>query len=46
MTDGVLLIHAFPLDARMWDPQLAAFGDGVPSSRRICPGSVARRPEM
>ena len=29
MTDGVLLIHAFPLDARMWEPQLAAFGDGV-----------------
>ena len=26
MTDGVLLIHAFPLDARMWEPQLAAFG--------------------
>lgn len=26
MTDGMLLIHAFPLDARMWDPQLEAFG--------------------
>ena len=26
MTDGVLLIHAFPLDARMWEPQLSSFG--------------------
>ena len=25
MADGLLLVHAFPLDARMWDPQLAAF---------------------
>ena len=24
MTDGLLLIHAFPLDARMWQPQLDA----------------------
>ncbi|MBI3648229.1 MAG: alpha/beta fold hydrolase [Actinobacteria bacterium] len=23
--DGLLLVHAFPLDARMWEPQLAAF---------------------
>ncbi len=22
MTDGLLLVHAFPLDARMWEPQL------------------------
>jgi 3-oxoadipate enol-lactonase len=26
MTDGVLLIHAFPVDARMWEPQLSSFG--------------------
>jgi pimeloyl-ACP methyl ester carboxylesterase len=26
MTDGVLLIHAFPLDARMWEPQLSTLG--------------------
>jgi 3-oxoadipate enol-lactonase len=25
MTDGLLLVHAFPLDARMWEPQLATF---------------------
>jgi pimeloyl-ACP methyl ester carboxylesterase len=25
MTDGLLLIHAFPLDARMWRPQVEAF---------------------
>jgi pimeloyl-ACP methyl ester carboxylesterase len=24
---GLLLIHAFPLDARMWKPQVDAFGD-------------------
>ena len=38
MTDGVLLIHAFPLDARMWDPQLAALGDGVPVVAPHLPG--------
>jgi 3-oxoadipate enol-lactonase len=25
MTDGLLLVHAFPVDARMWEPQLATF---------------------
>jgi 3-oxoadipate enol-lactonase len=25
MTDGLLLLHAFPLDASMWSPQVAAF---------------------
>jgi len=25
MTDGLLLIHAFPLDARMWEPQRDTF---------------------
>ncbi len=38
MTDGVLLIHAFPLDARMWDPQVAAFGGGVPVVAPHLPG--------
>ena len=38
MTDGVLLIHAFPLDARMWDPQRAAFGDGLPVVAPHLPG--------
>jgi 3-oxoadipate enol-lactonase len=27
--DGLLLLHAWPLDARMWQPQLEALGDGV-----------------
>ena len=27
MTDGLLLLHAFPVDARMWRPQLDALGD-------------------
>jgi 3-oxoadipate enol-lactonase len=38
MTDGLLLIHAFPLDARMWEPQLAAFGGGVPVVAPHLPG--------
>jgi 3-oxoadipate enol-lactonase len=38
MTDGLLLIHAFPLDARMWDPQLAAFGAGLPIVAPHLPG--------
>lgn len=25
MTDGLLLLHAFPLDATMWSPQMSAF---------------------
>ena len=29
MTDALLLIHAFPLDARMWDEQLRALDGGV-----------------
>jgi 3-oxoadipate enol-lactonase len=27
MTDGVLLLHAFPLDASMWEAQVTALGD-------------------
>jgi 3-oxoadipate enol-lactonase len=38
VTEGVLLIHAFPLDARMWDPQLAALSDGVPVVAPHLPG--------
>jgi 3-oxoadipate enol-lactonase len=29
MADGLLLLHAFPLDARMWQPQLDAFAADV-----------------
>ena len=35
MTDGLLLIHAFPLDARMWEPQMDRRTVVAP----ICPGS-------
>jgi 3-oxoadipate enol-lactonase len=38
MTDGLLLIHAFPLDARMWEPQLGALGDAVPVVAPHLPG--------
>ena len=31
MPDGILLLHAWPLDARMWEPQLAA----LPSDVRV-----------
>jgi 3-oxoadipate enol-lactonase len=30
MTDGLVLLHAFPLDASMWDPQLAALRADLP----------------
>jgi pimeloyl-ACP methyl ester carboxylesterase len=37
--DGLLLVHAFPLDARMWEPQLAAFdASGVPVVAPHLPG--------
>jgi pimeloyl-ACP methyl ester carboxylesterase len=29
VTDGVLLLHAWPLDARMWDPQLGVLPPGL-----------------
>ena len=40
--DGVLLIHAFPLDARMWDGQRRCpRAIGGRRRRRRCPGSAA-----
>jgi 3-oxoadipate enol-lactonase len=37
--NGLLLLHAFPLDARMWEPQLAAFdATGVPIVAPHLPG--------
>jgi 3-oxoadipate enol-lactonase len=37
--DGLLLVHAFPLDARLWEPQLAAFDtSGVPVVAPHLPG--------
>jgi 3-oxoadipate enol-lactonase len=37
--DGLLLIHAFPLDAQMWTPQVRALGDRVPVVAPSLPGS-------
>lgn len=36
--DGVLLIHAFPVDTEMWAPQLAALGQGVRVAAPDLPG--------
>ena len=38
MTTGLLLIHAFPLDARMWEPQLTTFGARLPIVAPHLPG--------
>jgi 3-oxoadipate enol-lactonase len=38
MTDGLVLLHAFPLDATMWDPQLAALGADFPVIASNAPG--------
>lgn len=38
MADGLLLIHAFPLDARMWEPQVRALGGRLPVAAPDLPG--------
>ncbi len=38
MADGLLLAHAFPLDSRMWEPQLSAFGQAMPVVSPHLPG--------
>ena len=38
MTDGLMLIHAFPMDARMWEPQVTEFGQGIPVITPNLPG--------
>jgi pimeloyl-ACP methyl ester carboxylesterase len=38
MTTGLLLIHAFPLDARMWEPQLGSLGARLPLAAPHLPG--------
>jgi len=43
VTDGLLLIHAWPLDARMWDAQRAAVG-GVPVVAPHLPGFGGTEP--
>jgi 3-oxoadipate enol-lactonase len=38
VTTGLLLIHAFPLDARMWEPQLGSLGARLPLVAPHLPG--------
>jgi pimeloyl-ACP methyl ester carboxylesterase len=38
MTDGLLLLHAFPLDASMWEPQTGTLGTEVPAVAPNVPG--------
>ncbi|HZD80639.1 MAG TPA: alpha/beta fold hydrolase [Actinomycetota bacterium] len=38
MSDGLLLLHAFPLDARMWEPQVSKLGSELPVVAPDLPG--------
>lgn len=38
MATGLLLIHGWPLDARMWEPQLSTFGPRLPVVAPHLPG--------
>ncbi len=38
MSDGLLLLHAFPLDARMWERQVATFAPLLPTVAPSLPG--------
>jgi pimeloyl-ACP methyl ester carboxylesterase len=38
VTDGLVLLHAFPLDARMWEAQLSAFSGVLPVIAPHLPG--------
>jgi 3-oxoadipate enol-lactonase len=38
MTDGLLLLHAWPIDARMWEPQLGALSGVLPVAAPNLPG--------
>ena len=38
MSDGLLLVHAFPLDARMWDDQVRTFDGTAPVVAPHLPG--------
>jgi 3-oxoadipate enol-lactonase len=38
LTNGLLLLHAFPLDASMWAPQISALGEAVPIVAPNAPG--------
>jgi pimeloyl-ACP methyl ester carboxylesterase len=38
VTDGLLLVHAFPLDSTMWRPQILAFSERVSTVAPSLPG--------
>jgi pimeloyl-ACP methyl ester carboxylesterase len=44
MTDGLLLLHAWPIDARMWEPQLAALPRELPVAAPNLPGFGGSEP--
>jgi pimeloyl-ACP methyl ester carboxylesterase len=44
MTDGLLLLHAWPIDARMWDPQRAAIPAAVNVAAPNLPGFGGSQP--
>jgi 3-oxoadipate enol-lactonase len=44
MPDGILLLHAWPLDARMWEPQINALPDDVPVAAPDLPGFGGSEP--
>ena len=44
MTDGLLLLHAWPIDARMWEPQLAGLPAGLPVVAPDLPGFGGSEP--
>ena len=44
MTDGLLLLHAWPLDARMWEPQRAALPETLPVAVPTYPGFGGTEP--
>jgi pimeloyl-ACP methyl ester carboxylesterase len=44
MTDGLLLLHAWPVDARMWEAQLTALPDGLAVAAPDLPGFGGSEP--
>ncbi|MGK2965828.1 MAG: alpha/beta fold hydrolase [Tepidiformaceae bacterium] len=44
MTDGIVLIHAFPLDSSMWAPQIEEFGKDVKVIAPDLPGFGSATP--
>jgi 3-oxoadipate enol-lactonase len=44
MPDGILLLHAWPLDARMWEPQIEALPDDLAVAAPDLPGFGGSEP--